>query len=203
MLIPHTRQHGFSIIAVTGALIIIGLLMMAALHMVQDHRRRATLSADRALALQEAETALTEAECQLAIATRTPGYAACRAPISNAHITEEDLVMLAGFTPGSCGNRKGLCWPLEGQSAQSLAKLLDTSTDAFVLRKLSTMGQRRPPQGARYVIEPIPDTQPGQWIQAGTASLPTLFRITAVGFGVDPGINVVLQTVYRPQANTQ
>jgi len=201
MLNPHARARGFSMIAVTGALIIIGLLMMAAWHLVQDHRRRATLSADRALALQAAELALTAAECELAIATHTPGYTSCTTPVTDARAAALDPITLSGFTPGVCG--QGLCWPLEGQSVLSMVNLTGQNAppNAVTLRNITTMGQRQLFQATRYVIEPIPDAQPGQWMHAGAERLPALFRITAVGFGADPDIYVMLQTVYRPQVN--
>ncbi|UNJ99267.1 hypothetical protein MMB19_10635 [Ralstonia insidiosa] len=63
MLITQAQARGFSIIVVTGALAMIGLVTMAAWPLVQDHSRRAALSADRALALSEAERALDAAEC--------------------------------------------------------------------------------------------------------------------------------------------
>ncbi|NRR31354.1 pilus assembly protein PilX [Oxalobacteraceae bacterium] len=49
---------------------------------------------------------------------------------------------------------------------------------------------RRP----RYVIERLPDHQPGE--EAGPAPA-YIYRVTAMGFGARPGTEVVLQTVYR------
>ncbi|AQW31735.1 hypothetical protein B0B51_17375 (plasmid) [blood disease bacterium A2-HR MARDI] len=60
-------------------------------------------------------------------------------------------------------------------------------------------GERQPGRLPRYVIEPIPDALPGHWIHANATMAPRLFRITAAGFGNDPAIAVVLQTVFRPR----
>lgn len=201
MLSQQTRERGFSIIAVTGTLIIISLLMVTALQLVQDHIRRAVLSADYALAMHEAEAALTAAECELAIATRSPTPRRCNAAMDDARIAALNPVTLAGFNPGRCGEgaELGLCWPLQSQSAPKLAHLIESGANAVTL---TTTAQRdgRSATPARYVIEPIPDGLPGQWIQAGAERAPSLFRITAAGFGVDLNVNVMLQTVYRPRA---
>jgi len=197
VLNPQAQDRGFSIIAVTGALVIIGLLMMAALQLVQDHRRRATLSADRALALHEAEVALAAAECAIAVGAGTPHGDDCKATPNAARIPALDPITLASFVPGHC--TPGLCWPLPGQTVQSLARLLTDDPQAVMVPAADPDNWRRPSQRARYVIEPIPDALPGQWMQAGTVRAPALFRITAVGFGSDERVNVMLQTVYRPR----
>lgn len=202
MLNLQTQERGFSIIAATGALIIIGLLMMAGLRLVLDHTRRASLFADHALALQEAEAALTVAECRIAVATDTPAHQDCSAAHDREHIASLDALTLSGFVPGQCGQGEalGLCWPLVGQSAQSLSKLLADKPDAVTLPTPVQAGARQTPAlAARYVIEPIPDALPGRWIEAGSARAPSLFRITAAGFGTDRAVNVMLQTIYRPR----
>ncbi|MEE2978938.1 MAG: pilus assembly protein PilZ [Pseudomonadota bacterium] len=202
MLIQHTSVRGFSIIAVTGALIIISLLTVTALQLAQDHLRRAVLSADYAVALQAAESALAAGECDLAVATRTPIRRNCPATVDAARVAALDPITLAGFVPGLCGQgtEAGLCWPLQGQSASKLADLIENGSRSVTV---TTTKQRdgRSATPARYVIEPIPDALPGQWIQAGAERPPSLFRITAAGFGTNPQINVLLQTVFRPRAN--
>ncbi|CAJ0775660.1 hypothetical protein LMG19083_00060 [Ralstonia psammae] len=201
MLNPHMRDGGFSIISVAGALIIMSLLMAAALHLVLDHRRRASLFADHALAQQEAEAALAAAECRIAVATGTPRRESCDATLDAEEMAALDPSTLAGFVPGRCGTgmTRGLCWPLQEQPAQSLSRLLADEPDAATLSPTVQTGARQPALPARYVIEPIPDGLSGHWVHAGSAHAPSLFRITAVGFGTDREINVMLQTVYRPQ----
>ena len=200
MLNRQERAYGFSIIAVTGTLIIISLLMVTALQLVQDHVRRAALSADYALALRGAEAALAAAECELAVATGTPTRNSCNVSLDDARMAALDPVTLAGFIPGRCGQgaEAGLCWPLQGQPVQALAGLLENGTSAVTV---PTTAERdgRTPTSARYVIEPIPDALPGEWIRAGATRAPSLFRITAAGFGLDTQVNVMLQTVYRPR----
>lgn len=212
MLIPQQNERGFSMITVVGSLIIISLLMVTALQLTQDHRRRATLSDEYALALYEAETALAAAECQIAIATGTPSRDDCDVTLSDARIAALDPVTLAGFIPGDCGQgaTRGLCWPRQHESASALADLVKSDAYAVTLTPSDARGGRKTTP-ARYVIEPIPDALPSQWIQAGAPLMPSLFRITAVGFAaasVDAGgaktdsqVNVMLQTVYRPRVD--
>lgn len=203
---PLTHARGFSIVAVIGALLIIGLLMVAALHIARDQRRRATLFADHALAMREAEAALAAAECELALATDTPTNHTCGAPPTPARIAALNPTTLAGFVAGACGTdepTRGLCWPKPGQTVQQLAHFSpdqnnDGKAKAVELTTSTTTETRdKPAYGARYVIEPIPDTQPGLWTHAGAERTPPLFRITAMGFGNDADINVMLQSVYR------
>ena len=216
MLTRQARVSGFSIIAVTGALTIIGLLTMAAWSLVQDHSRRAALSADHTLALSEAERALEAAECEIAIATNTPhSNQNCHAKPDPARVAALNPVTLSGFTPGKCGSEapvRGLCWPSQNESATALAGLVKSTAHAVPLDPANARGGRNttPP---RYIIEPIPDALPGQWIHASAPRAPSLFRITAVGFGstsvnsggkpADALVNVMLQTVYRPRVVEQ
>jgi len=202
MLNRRERTSGFSVIAVTSALIVIGLLMVGALHLVLDHNRRAGLSADHALAMHEAERALTAAECELGIATGTPGIDDCHAEVGTARIAALDPVTLAGFVPQQCGQdaaRRGLCWPKEGDSVETLSGLLLDERNAILLPPPADDNWRQPAHRARYVIEPIRDAVSGQWIHANASRVPVLFRITAVGFGTDEAVHVKLQTVYRPR----
>lgn len=211
MLRPQEDCQGFTMVTVVGALIIVGLLMMTASQLVQDHVRRAALSADYALALAEAEAALAAAECEIAIATNTPRREACRVTPGDARTAALNPVTLAGFVAGECGEQgatRGLCWPPRNQSAAALADLAKSAAHAVPLDASEARGGRSTTP-ARYVIEPIPDALPGQWIHAGVPREPSLFRITAIGFGpssvaangarADALVNVILQTVYRPR----
>lgn len=209
MLSRPAHALGFSMITVVGTLLIISLLMLTALHLGQDHLRRATLSADRALALREAESALAAAECEIAIATGTPHHSDdCQAVPDDARIAALDPVTLRGFVPGTCGQgaTRGLCWPSQGQSAAALAELVSSDAHAVTLPPSHARGVRNTTP-ARYIIEPIPDALPGYWMHAGAPPTPWLFRITALGFGptsvgadgkeATSLVNVMLQTVYR------
>jgi len=207
MLTSSPREHGFSMMIVMAAVALLGLLTMATFHVVLDQRQRTSLTADHALAKYAAEHALTAAECELSVATDTPAPSACAVALPQERIVALNPVSLPGFAVGACGsgNTLGLCRPRPDQSLWELAGLLDAiSLGMPVGLPTPTPGsERMPARVARYVIEPIPDPWPGQVTQAGEISLPGLYRITAVGFGADPAVYVVLQTVFRPRVSSQ
>ncbi|MGC5831562.1 pilus assembly protein [Ralstonia pseudosolanacearum] len=198
---PLRPSRGFMLVFVMTSTVLLGLLTMAAFHLVLDHRRRTSLSIDHALAMRAAEAALAAAECELSAATATPASPACTAAPSPGRIDALDPETLAGFVAGACGSgpARGLCRPLPGQSLWTDSRLLDTTTDGVEIEIPPADGDRQAGRRPRYVIEPIPDALPGHWIRADATAVPHLFRITAAGFGSDPAIAVVLQTVFRPR----
>lgn len=200
-----SQARGFSLPIVLAAVALLGLLTMAAFHLILDQRRLTSLAADHALAKHGAETALAAAECELAMATRTPPD--CSVALPQERIAALNPVTLSGFVAGTCGSgiTAGLCRPRPGQSLWALAGLLDEVTLGVEIGKPSptSSSRREPARTARYVIEPIPDQWPGEVAQAEETQQPRLFRITAAGFGADPHVSVVLQTVFRPRVLDQ
>lgn len=203
MLTRHRApSRGSALVIVMAVAALLGLLTMAAFHLVLDQRRRGSLADDHALAKRGAERALMAAECDLSAATAMPTTNTCHAKPLPALRVALDPLTLAGFTPGACsdGPVRGLCQPLPGQSLWALAGLLDAASHAKEIDADLASGERLAARRPRYVIEPIPDALPGGWMHAGAAAQASLFRITAAGFGADPDISVVLQTVFRPRA---
>ncbi|WP_055324916.1 pilus assembly protein [Ralstonia solanacearum] len=197
----HRPSRGFTLVFVMAAITLLGLLTMAAFHLMLDHRRRTSLTVDHALAVRAAEAALAAGECELSAATGTPASTACGAAPSPERIAALASAALPGFVAGACGSEaaRGLCRPLPGQSLWALASLLDPTTDGVEIDMPPAEAARQPGHRPRYIIEPIPDALPGHWIHAGAGAAPHLFRVTAAGFGNDPAIAVVLQTIYRPR----
>ncbi|WP_296227891.1 pilus assembly PilX family protein [Ralstonia sp. UBA689] len=202
-----TQARGFSLVIVVTAVALFGLLTMAAFHLMLDQRRRVSLTADHALAKHSAEFALAEAECELSVATDTPATPGCATIPPQDRIAALDPVSLRGFVAGACGSgiALGLCQPLPGQSILALAGLLDETTFGVPIEAppITPDSERVPALDARYVIEPIPDRWSGQPAQADEMPQPRLFRITAAGFGADPAVNVILQTVFRPRVSNR
>lgn len=198
---PARPSRGFMLVFVMAAVALLGLLTMAAFHLVLDHRHRTSLTIDHALAMRAAEAALAAAECELSVATGTPARPTCAAALSAERIDALDPEALPGFVAGACGSgaTRGLCRPLPGQSLWTHTRLLGTTTDGVEIDMPPADGERQPGRLPRYVIEPIPDALPGHWIHANATMAPHLFRITAAGFGNDPAIAVVLQAVFRPR----
>lgn len=201
------QERGFSLVFVMTAVALLGLLTMAAFHLMLDLRHRVSLTADRALAKHSAEFALVKAECELSVATDTPVAPDCTTTLLLDRIAALDPVSLRSFVAGTCGSgiSLGLCQPLPGQSVLALAGLLDETTFGVPIKAppITPDTERLPALDARYVIEPIPDRWPGQVIQADEMPQPWLFRITAAGFGADPAVGVVLQTVFRPRVSNR
>ena len=201
MLSDSAKARGFSMMVVMPAVALLGLLTMATFHLVLDQRHRTSLTADRALAKYAAEMALNAAECELSVATETPTKRECMAALPRERIAALDPVSRRGFLPGTCGSgiSLGLCQPQAGQSLWTLARLLDTTTLAVEMDTRVPDTERIAGRAARYVIEPIPDRWPGQAMHSDGTPPPWLYRITAAGFGADPTVSVVLQTVFRPR----
>ncbi len=201
LTLPARLSRGFMLVFVMAASALLGLLTMAAFHLMLDHRHRTSLTIDHALATRAAEAALAAAECELSAATGTPTSSTCAYEPSPERVDALDPETLPGFVAGVCGSgaARGLCRPLPGQSLWTLTRLLEMTTDGVEIGMPPADGERQPGRLPRYVIEPIPDTLPGHWIHAGATARPHLFRITATGFGNDPAVAVVLQTVFRPR----
>lgn len=201
------QERGFSLVIVMTAVALLGLLTMAAFHLMLDLRLRVSLTADHASAKHSAEFALTKAECELSVATDTPAAPGCAITLPQDRIAALDPISLRGFVAGACGSgiTLGLCQPLPGQSILTMAGLLDKTTFGVSIKapQIARDSERVPALHARYVIEPIPDRWRGQPAQADEMPQPRLFRITAAGFGADPAVSVVLQTVFRPRVSNQ
>lgn len=128
---PARPSRGFMLVFVMAAVALLGLLTMAAFHLVLDHRHRTSLTIDHALAMRAAEAALAAAECELSVATGTPARPTCAAALSAERIDALDPEALPGFVAGACGSgaTRGLCRPLPGQSLWTHTRLLGTTTD--------------------------------------------------------------------------
>ncbi|KHK56141.1 pilus assembly protein PilZ [Ralstonia sp. A12] len=205
MLNTMAKTRGFALPVVMAVVALLGLLTMAPLHLLLDQRRRVSLAADHAQAKHAAEYALNAAECELSSGTGTPTTRDCSLILPVERTAAFNPVTPRGFVAGSCGmdNMLGLCQPRPGQSLWAMAGLLDENTLAMEVEppQLIPNSNRKSARHARYVIEPIADRWPGLSEQASETSPPHLFRITAAGFGTDPAVSVVLQSVFRPRVS--
>ena len=113
---------------------------------------------------------------------------------------------VVGFIDGcGTGKQRGLCTPsLEGQKAawygvdfqyeSSGAKTVKFGE--FTGRTLSTgTSGIRPEIAPRYIIEVIPDPTPG----SNASTKPTLYRVTAMGFGPRKSTQAVAQMIFRKE----
>lgn len=172
-----------------GTLAFVSLLLMltasacfAAMHLLRVGHLLASRHIDREIAMRAAEVALLDAEADVLAALARGGGRLLQWPAA-----------------GSCaeGAARGLCVP--GQHAPPIwwrwldgQPLAEAATfGAFTGARMPTLpagvaGATTPP---RYVLEPIGEGMPGH---------PPRFRVTALGFGRDPVVRVLVQSEFQP-----
>lgn len=190
----RSRARGFSMIVVLIILGILSLLGVAATHMTLLTERSSRYDRDWQVAYQSAEAALLDAEFDI----RGPNTSASK------RVSQFSNTSLLGFTAGcgTSGSDRGLCLPTTaGKAAWYQVDFLDTSASAptvefgqFTGRVLDygTTGVR-PSRKPRYIIEIIPDMQPG------FSTTRFMYRVTAMGFGPRDDTQAVLQMFFRKE----
>lgn len=194
------RSGGFSLIAVLLLLVVVTVLGVGAARLSLVNERSARSDRDQEMALQAAEAALVDAELDI---LGPNANAASRLCLFN----NKDV---APFVEG-CGSNAnlGLCAPsapgttpawmkadLSPGSKTSVAYGTFTG-QAFVVGKGAA-----PAALPRYIVEVMRNN--GGWqanrLESASAGQAThIFRVTAIGFGVDTDTQVVLQTnLYKP-----
>lgn len=162
-------QSGAALLAALFATVAVMLIAASAAQTALNAEKTARVERDRYLAFQSAEAALADAERDIADGARAALFADGAASAFIAGCGQAGLCsfMPAGATPA---------W----QSADLADPAVTTAYGAFT-------GATLPGRAPRYIIEMVP-SDPG----AGH-----LYRVTAIGFGVRPGTQVVLQSIYR------
>ena len=189
-------QQGFSLITTLILLTVVMALGIGASQMVLLAERSTRFDRDHQIAFQAAEAALLDAEFDI------------RGP--NASAGQRMATFSSGSTLGfvdgcGTGTARGLCSPAAaGQKAVWFAvDFADESGAAktvkfgdFTGRTLSTgTSGIRPEILPRYIIEVIPDPTPG----SNASTKPTLFRVTAMGFGPRKTTQAVVQMIFRKE----
>lgn len=175
----HIRHRGMALATVAVVLLLLGALAFSGVRMLADHRLIASAYAQREHALRAAEYALTQAEHELGMASTQ---------------TMPDMIVAGG----SCGtgSQAGYCAAdAQGHPGWSFARFRDSGS-AINTRKAGNTAH-----APRYVLEPLPDRQPGTPLGLlgtyGTAPA-IVYRVTAAGFSEDGGMARLLQTLVRP-----
>ncbi|RJG06599.1 pilus assembly protein [Noviherbaspirillum cavernae] len=194
-----SRQVGASLIVSLLMLIVILLLGISAASLALQSEKASRNDRDRQIAFQAAEAGLMDAERDI---ERSPDPGKSR-----SHLFANDSA--EGFVPG-CGNsgtNLGLCSPAHNASPQiwQTVDFMDQSANAHTVPYGQFTGQifrtgkgvlpSRPP---RYIIEFMSDTRPGA--SASAEDMAFIYRITAIGFGMRESTQVVLQSIYRKDA---
>lgn len=190
-------HKGFSLITTLILLVVVTILGVGAAQIVLQAEKSTRYDRDAQIAFQAAEAALLDAEFDI----RGPNTSA------NQRLASFVTGSVVGFEDG-CGTgstQRGLCAPavagqkpvwygVDFQDESSGAKTVKFGE--FTGRTLSTgTSGIRPEILPRYIIEVIPDPTPG-----GSANVkPTVYRVTAMGFGPRKSTQAVVQMIFRKE----
>lgn len=192
------EQKGFSLITTLILLVVTTILGVGAAQMVLQAEKSTRYERDSQIAFQAAEAALLDAEFDIR-GPNTSGLSRTSTFVTGS---------VVGFVDGcGTGTQRGLCTPslasqkpvwygVDFQDETSGAKT--AKFGEFTGRTLSTgTSGIRPELLPRYIIEVIPDPTPGSSANASTQ--PTLYRVTAMGFGPRKSTQAVAQMIFRKE----
>lgn len=193
-------SRGFSLIMVMLLVMVVAVLGIGAAQLSLVNERGARNDRDSEIAFQAAEAALVDAELDILGPNASPAARLCL-------FNNKDV---AAFVEG-CGThtRLGLCAPSApgATPAWMTADLSPGSTTSvaygtftgqtYVVGKGATSAAL-----PRYIVEAVRNNggwQGSRLENASAAGATYIFRVTAIGFGVDAETQVVLQTtVHKP-----
>mgnify|MGYP000285260813 CR=1 FL=1 len=190
------KHRGFSLITTLILLVVVTILGIGAAQIVLQAEKATRYARDSQIAFQAAEAALLDAEFDI----RGPNTSA------NQRVASFVTGSAVGFVDGcGTGTQRGLCsLSAEGQKPVWYGvNFQDESSSAqtvkfgeFTGRTLSTgTSGIRPEISPRYIIEVIPDPTPG----SNASTKPTLYRVTAMGFGPRKSTQAVAQMIFRKE----
>ena len=202
-----SSQRGAALVVVLLLLVIVSLLGVGAMRITMMAERSARNDRDMQMAWQAAEAALLDAEMDIHGADpgsgAVPGNRSAFLKSSAAHFVD-------GCGSASDGNEVvGLCaLTTSGKPAWLTVDFNDDSSSAQTVALGTYTGRTfvsgsssgsllgvRPSRAPRYVIEPIPD--PLLCSDLSKPCVENVYRITGMGFGPRPDIQVVTQAIYR------
>lgn len=192
---PSDTSGGMALVTCLILLSAVMLASVAAAILATEGERGARLERDRQMAFQAAEAALADAELDLEGGAPTLGRPSA---FADAAIASYDPVCGAG----DANIQQGLCLAGEDASPWTQVDLSDTAASSartvaygrFTGRAFPARSGPLPKRLPRYLIEALPQHQAGAAADQGQA---WLFRVTAIGFGMQPSMSVVLQSYYR------
>ena len=203
------QQRGAALVVVLLLLVIVSMLGVAAMRITMMAERSARNDRDMQMAWQAAEAALLDAEMDLG---GSGGNDSINIPGNRkAFLKSAEARFIDGCGSLSDGNNlAGLCdLRTSGKPAWLTVDFTDDTTNSAKTVAFGTYTGRsfvsgssaegllgiRPSRAPRYVIEPIPD--PMLCVDLSKPCVERVYRITSMGFGPRPDIQVVLQAIYR------
>jgi type IV pilus assembly protein PilX len=186
--LANPAQSGVSLIVVLMILIVVSLIGVGGAQIALLTERGSRNDRDMQIALQSAEAGLLDAVNDMTTSSRSYIFDGENAV---------DFVTGCGTTAPS----KGLCNDtlVGGKFAWKVVDFTDTSKNAPTVAFGEITGDSFASGGAgvqpalppRYIIELVPDLTGNQ------SEIKYVYRVTVMGFGPRPDIQVVLQMIYR------
>lgn len=198
-MLKAAGQRGVTLVVVLLILVIVTLVGVGGARIALLGERSTRYDRDYLVASQAAEAALMDAEFDI----RGPNASANSRV---AKFTQDNLVIFEAGCASSTSNR-GLCMPNAESSTTKPVWLevdyLDNSSSAKSVEYGTFTGRTfgagsagiQPERPPRYIIEVIPDKQPGQ----DASKTPRMYRVTAIGFGPRKEVQVVMQIAFRKE----
>ncbi len=187
-----TRQRGFVMVTAIMLLVILTLVVLSLMRTSILEERMVGSHRDWNNAFQAAESALRDAEREILTGSRVNG--------------------LTGFV-SDCG-ADGLCLPNVCPSSTDCAPLWVKLVKTDAAWKSGTGASKSVSYGTytnavalpgfpappRYIIEglTVPGASGSLKVNPGGSGSNTVYRVTAVGFGLNPSSRVMLQSLIRP-----
>jgi type IV pilus assembly protein PilX len=192
----RSGQDGVTLVIVLLILVVVTVLGIGGAQIALLAERSTRYDRDYLIATQAAEAALMDAEFDV----RGPGGSRM------ASFNQTDYGL---FVPGcgTTGTGRGLCEPAaeNAKPVWATVDFLDSGASPptvtygeFTGRTYDAgSGGIRPDRPPRYMIEIVPDNEIGT--SAAGTSVKKMYRITAIGFGPRPDIQVVMQIAFRKE----
>lgn len=193
-------QDGASLIVSLLMLVAVLVLSISAASIALQSEKASRNDRDRQIALQAAEAALMDAELDI---EGSPDKSKSRSALFGKDYAEG---FIAGCGAGSDNPFQGLCQRSEegGAPVWQSVDFADESDNArsvphgrFTGHVFQTGQGSLPAKPPRYIIELMHYT--GAAASAGE-DMTFFYRVTAVGFGMQPTTQVALQTFYRKES---
>ena len=194
----HAARRGFAMVAALLILLAVSILGLSAANITLTGQKATQSDRDRQVALEAAEAALLDAEYEISGAGGSgKGRAALFLP-------EHAGSFVDGCGTGEGNPALGLCLysPDKSAAAWLNVNLLDTAPSTtrsvpygrFTGHSLQTGEGLLPRKLPRYIIEQVKIQSSGGTSEALEPD--QLYRITAIGFGMQESTFVVLQSLY-------
>jgi len=194
------RQRGASLVVVMLVLLLVTVIGIAGARLALLSEMSARHDRDTQIAFEAAEAAVMDAEQDI----DNEGTSGC--------VSLREWPDKTEAPPGTCGtsgSERGLCKTVDSPTAKptwASVNFLDNSSSAptvqhgtFTCRAFASGSGIKPERPARYLIEWDIDKTPGLSAKSDNGDPPTLYRITAMGFGPRIDTRAVIQVEYRPK----